>query len=54
MHLQASFFLAGCRVRGDLGGLPWGLLAALLSLGLLLVSLSGDAGGLQTPSEGMF
>ena len=45
MHLQAWQFLAGCGVRGDIGGCPWGLLAALCSLGLLLVSLSGDAGG---------
>ena len=45
MYLQAWQFLAGCGVRGDLGGLPWGWLAALCSLGLLLVSLSGDAGG---------
>ena len=45
MPLQAWQFLAGCGVRGDLGVSPGGWLAALCSLGLLLVSLSGDTGG---------
>ena len=30
MYLQAWHFLAGCGVRGDLGGLPWGVACSSL------------------------
>ena len=30
MHFQAWLFLAGCGVRGDLGGLPWGVACSSL------------------------
>ena len=56
MHLQAWQFLAGCGVRGDLGGLLWegGGLQLFAPWGSCLFPCQGMQVGLQTPGEGRF
>ena len=54
MHLQAWFFLAGCRVRGNLGCLRGHCLQLFYPWGFCLSPCQGMLVGLQTPNEGMF